>query len=96
MAVGRVGMSVSDAYGMTLGELGLVIEAWQQTRTEELQASWEQTRFLALCSLMPYSKKRLKPTDLVMFDWEKGPSGRSASRTTREDVDRIMARFGSD
>lgn len=96
MAVGHVGMSLGDIYSMTPEELGLVIEAWQQMRTDESRQSWEQIRFLALCALMPYSKKRLKPTDIVVFEWEKETLERRANKTTREDVERIMARFGDD
>lgn len=83
-------------YQMTPEEPELMIEAWQQMRTDESRQSWEQTRFLALCALMPYSKKRLKPTDIVVFEWEKETLERRANKTTREDVERIMARFGDD
>ena len=95
MAVGNVGMSLGDIYSMTPEELGMVIEAWQQMRTEESRTSWEQTRFLALCALMPYSKKRLKPTDIVVFEWDKAGK-KTEKKTTKEDVARIMARFGDD
>ena len=39
---------------------------------------------------------RLKPTDIVVFEWEKETLERRANKTTREDVERIMARFGND
>lgn len=32
---------------------------------------WERTRWLAMFSIMPHTKKRIKPTDLAKFPWEK-------------------------
>ncbi|UKI47044.1 MAG: hypothetical protein L6V92_05985 [Phocaeicola vulgatus] len=43
---------------------------------------------------MPYSKKGLKATDVVVFDWEKGERHEeSTAKTTKEDVARILERF---
>lgn len=35
------------------------------------KGDWERTRFLAYCNLQKSSSKRLKPTDLITFPWEK-------------------------
>lgn len=44
---------------------------------------------------MPYSKKGLKATDVVVFDWEKGEKHKeSTAKTTKEDAARILERFG--
>ena len=32
---------------------------------------WTRTRFLAYCNLQKSSTKKLKPTDLITFPWEK-------------------------
>lgn len=32
---------------------------------------WERTRFLAYCNLQKSSTKKIKPTDLITFPWEK-------------------------
>ena len=38
---------------------------------------------------------RLKPTDIVVFEWDKAGK-KTEEKTTKEDVARIMARFGND
>lgn len=32
---------------------------------------WERTRFTAYCNLQKSSTKKIKPTDLITFPWEK-------------------------
>lgn len=32
---------------------------------------WERTRFLAYCNIQKSSTKKIKPTDLITFPWEK-------------------------
>lgn len=32
---------------------------------------WERTRFQTYCNLQKSSSKKLKPTDLITFPWEK-------------------------
>lgn len=34
------------------------------------KGDWERARFQALCSVQPWSKKQLKPQDLMKFQWE--------------------------
>lgn len=82
-------------YSMTLDEFTQVFEAWQQERMYDTRTSWKQARFIAQCALMPYSKKGLKATDVVVFDWEKEEKHKgSTAKTTKEDIARILERFG--
>ena len=32
---------------------------------------WERTRFQSYCNIQKSSSKKLKPTDLITFPWEK-------------------------
>lgn len=35
------------------------------------RGDWERTRFLAYCNIQKSSSKKIKPTDLITFPWEK-------------------------
>lgn len=35
------------------------------------RGDWERTRFIAYCNLQKSSTKKIKPTDLITFPWEK-------------------------
>lgn len=37
-----------------------VVSAWNRTREEDMQLGWEQTRFLAMAGLQPWSKRTLR------------------------------------
>lgn len=45
---------------------GLRAAQQQQYRNE-----WERTRWLALFVVMPYSKRKMQPKDLITFPWEQ-------------------------
>lgn len=67
MAVGMIGMSVSDFCGLTPEEFGKITEAWHSIREEQ----WEQVRTLAAFSIAPWNSKNKKITDLMPLPWDK-------------------------
>ncbi len=64
-------MSLQDFERCTPLEFSRIVEQWQKREEERMKLSWEQTRFLAVTNLSPYSKKALKPTDIMQFPWDK-------------------------
>lgn len=48
----------------------LRLQGMRAQQTQQYRNEWERTRWLAMFILMPHSKKRVKPTDLVKFPWE--------------------------
>ena len=49
--------------------------------------SWEQTRLLAYITAQVYSKKKLLPTDIISFSWDKDSTG--VTTISNEDVQRL-------
>lgn len=94
MAIGVVGLSLRDAYSLTLEEFNAAYEEWNTLETARYQAGWEQARFIAHCTLMPNAKRGFSPTDLVRFEWDK-ETKIGAKPATREDFERIRGRFGN-
>lgn len=96
IAMGVVGMSLGDFYELSPSQFSLVLE--QHTKAH-YRDSWERTRFLACCALSPYSKKAMKPKDVVSFAWDNEPERRAperekknAPRSTRERFEEIVKR----
>lgn len=59
---------------------------------ERLQ--WERTRFQTYCNLQKSSSKRLSPTDLITFPWEKEESSTdqingNSEPLSKEDIQRL-------
>lgn len=55
---------------------------------------WERTRFQSYCNIQKSSSKKLKPTDLITFPWEKEESNTeqingNSEPLTQEDIARL-------
>lgn len=48
------------------------------------QGDWSRTRFLAYCNLQKSSTKKIKPTDLITFPWEKEDNNTEEINTNSE------------
>ena len=48
---------------------------------------WERTRFQSYCNIQKSSSKKLKPTDLITFPWEKEHD--NTEPLTQEDIARL-------
>lgn len=58
------------------------------------KGDWERTRFLAYCNIQKSSTKKLKPTDLITFPWEKEESSTdqindNSEPLTKEEIQRL-------
>lgn len=70
IATGCMGMSLSDFETCTPSEFSAIYGQWQQCRQADERRQWEMTRMMCVCSLQPYSKEGLRPTDVIKFPWE--------------------------
>ena len=93
MAVGTLGLRLQDTYSLTFDELAAIHRARQESEELSRRERWERTRFLAHCILAPFAKKRMRPTDIIRFDWEKDDPPK-ATPATRQDFERIRRRYG--
>ena len=58
---------------------------------------WERTRFQSYCNIQKSSSKKLKPTDLIKFPWEKEDDNTeqingNSEPLTQEDIQRLKER----
>lgn len=55
---------------------------------------WERTRFQSYCNIQKSSSKKLKPTDLITFPWEKEDNSTdqingNSEPLSKEDIQRL-------
>lgn len=91
-----MGMRLSEVYTLTVEELLTLYEAWAEREEMARRTTWEQTRFLAHCVLMPYSKKRLRLEDVARFPWEIKEEESLKRRATEDEIVRMRRRFGDE
>lgn len=51
--------------------------------------SWEQTRFITYCIAQANSKKKLKPSDVMKFSWDKTINRTGETSISKEDIERL-------
>ena len=95
VSMGSMGLSLSDFCAMTPHEFNGVLRSWHRTHVEQ---PWDQTRLLACAMLQPWSKKKLRPEDIMRFSWDekKTASARPAhdEQSTRQRFEEIRRRCG--
>ena len=86
VAVGQIGLGVEEFYDLTFDEFSAITESYYQKQEMEFKMGWEQARFAAYYAVVPHSKKKLKLTDIVRFDWEK----KKVKLPAREVLDKLF------
>jgi hypothetical protein len=80
-AVGRIGMSIDDFCRCTPLEFSAIAEGWSEGEQHRHRAAWERTRMQCTCMLQPYSRHKLKPVDVMQFEWDASTGSATGSAT---------------
>lgn len=86
IALGCIGMSMHDFERCTPSEFKATFDAWSSGRDRLERSEWERVRMSCLCAIQPYSKKKLRTTDIMEFPWEKQEAKTERRKETREEV----------
>ena len=89
--MGCMGMGLDDFCRCTPSEFRAAWTAHAEREERLERDGWERVRMLAICSLQPYSQKRLEPADVMPLPWDKGKDGKTAPGA-RNAADAAMTR----
>lgn len=85
--MGCMGMSMEDFCRCAPSEFYAAWKAYSTHETRLEQGAWERMRMECLCTLQPYSKKRLRAQDVMVFPWEKAERKTTSVKTlSHEDM----------
>lgn len=65
------------------------VEACLNGLENKNKAGWEQTRFISYIIAQVNSTKKLKPTDILSFKWDKTEEASKETIITNENVQRL-------
>lgn len=65
------------------------VEACLKGLENKNKAGWEQTRFIGYVTAQVNNTKKLKPTDILTFTWDKPEDVSKETIITNEDVQRL-------
>ena len=93
-------MNLQDFSALTPFEFEKIYKAWFDGEELRMRESWEQTRFIAMSVLTPYSKRKLKPENVIRFPWDRKKQETTEAKpvtvekTTRERFEMAKGIFG--
>lgn len=91
-----MGMSLEDFCRCTPGVFRAVYDAWFAHQEMLMHRDWEVGRFVAMMAVQPYSKKALKPTDLITFPWDQTNGDGAAvpkGTSSKEKMEELWAKW---
>lgn len=93
IAMGCMGMSMDDFYRCAPSEFYEAYGAWGEMQERMERSAWERMRMQCLCSLQPYSSKKLRADDLMRFPWEEGEAHVDTSEREQLSHEELMERY---
>ena len=93
IAMGCIGMSMDDFGRCTPSEFYEVYGAWIDHQQARERTRWEMVRTECLCTLQPYSPKKLSPEDVMEFEWDKEKNAATATNRPQLTHEEEMARY---
>ena len=88
-------MSRTEFLQLTPEEFAAITEQWNQYESVRFRTGWALARFIAHCCRTPYmGQKKLSPTDIIRFDWEKETKQTINNIPSKEDFERLKRQYG--
>lgn len=91
--MGCIGMSYECFCRCTPSEFHATWQAWSEMREADERGAWERMRMQCLCSLQPYSSKKLRADDLMRFPWERSEAHEDTSEREQLSHEELMERY---
>jgi len=66
----EIGITEGYFWDITPYFFSLLTANHKERQEQAFKTSWEQIRWQTAALLSPYSSKKMRPTDLVLFPWE--------------------------
>lgn len=93
--MGCMGMSMTDFCRCAPSEFYAAWKAHREAEERRERGAWERMRMECLCTLQPYSKRRLKARDVMVFPWEEQTDTAGVETPPHEELSReeMMERY---
>lgn len=85
-------MTIDELYDLTPRSFSNKMIGYSKREEMIMQNHWEQTRMIVHSCLSPHLKKKMKPTELMPFDWDKKNTPKKEI-ATREHIEKVIERY---
>jgi len=87
-----LGLNDEELYDFTPRSLDNKIRGFRNYNEQLSQNNWEQTRMIVHSSIVPHSKHRLKPRELMPFPWDKKNQVKK-DLASKEHIQEVLKRY---
>lgn len=91
IALGCIGMSRGDFERCTPFEFHEAWRLWAEHEQDMEKGRWERVRILAAFAVQPYSKKSVKPKELLPLPWDSEAREEAKEEMSKEEFNRRYA-----
>ncbi len=85
-------MTIDELYDLTPRSFSNKMIGYSQREEMIMQNHWEQTRMIVHSCLSPHLKKKMKPTELMPFDWDEKKKVKKRI-ATQEEIQAVLKRY---
>ena len=85
-------MTTDELYDLTPRSFSNKMIGYSQREEMIMQNHWEQTRMIVHSCLSPHLKRKMKPTELMPFDWDDKKKVKKKV-ASQEEIQEVLKRY---
>lgn len=90
--LGTLSMTIDELYDLTPRSFSNKMIGYSEREEMIMQNSWEQTRMIVHSCLSPHLKRKIKPRELMPFDWDN--KNRIKKKiASQEEIQEVIKRY---
>jgi hypothetical protein len=96
IGLGRMGLGCDELYDLTPRTFNNQLIGFNAYQEQLMQDRWEQTRMIVHSTIVPHSKKKLKPKEVLSFPWdndEKAKKKKQDALPSKEYIQSVLKRY---
>lgn len=86
MAIGSIGLSLTDFCCLTIDEWNEVHKSWLDRENQFQKAEWERLRTLATITIQPHCRKKVNAKQLLPFPWDNEKPKKESKNIVSRDI----------
>lgn len=87
-----LGLSYDNLYDLTPRSFENKLKGFKKYNEQLSQNNWEQTRMIVHAAIVPHSKHKIKPQELMPFPWDSKNKVKK-DVATKEHIEEVLKRY---
>jgi len=88
-----LGLSYDNLYDLTPRSFENKLKGFKKYNEQLSQNNWEQTRMIVHAAILPHSKNKIKPQELMPFPWDNKVKKVKKDVASKEHIAKILEKY---